>query len=71
MRKIRFTFLCNSEERELLRNISTILDRTQGDSIRFLLHSFQENQSKDITGVSDHISKHFQKEKKKEVYDVR
>ncbi len=37
MRTCRFTFLCNREERQLLRAIAKRLSRTESDTVRWLL----------------------------------
>jgi len=37
MRNIRFTFLCNAEERRQLRMLSNYLSRSQSDTVRFLI----------------------------------
>ncbi len=38
MRSIRFTFLCNKEERRKLKTLAEHLHRSQGDTIRLLIH---------------------------------
>lgn len=38
MRRIRFTFLCNKEERLRLKTLAEHLHRSQGDTIRLLIH---------------------------------
>jgi len=37
MRENRFTFLCNSDERNMLASLAEILQRTQSDVIRLFL----------------------------------
>jgi hypothetical protein len=36
-KKIRFTFLCNEMERDLINKIALVLERSQGDSVRILI----------------------------------
>lgn len=37
MRDTRFTFLCNDEERKLLRTLAQRLSRTESDTVRWLI----------------------------------
>jgi hypothetical protein len=39
MRKYRFTFLCDEEERRLLAGIAACQKRSQGDAIRLLIRA--------------------------------
>jgi len=39
IRTIRFTFLCNTSERQLIIAIAEHLNRSQGDAIRFLIRT--------------------------------
>ena len=61
MRKYRFTFICNSIERELITALAHHLKRSQSDTIRFLINaagqevkleteilSFESNQKKGV-----------------------
>ena len=43
MRDQRFTFLCSSEERQLLIDLAERLQRSQGDSIRYLIRLFYDD----------------------------
>jgi hypothetical protein len=50
-KKVRFTFICDAAERQMITAIAKQLHRSQGDAIRFLvrtavqeLHFFQEPQ---------------------------
>jgi len=40
MRDKRFTFLCSPDERQLLKVLSVHLQRSQGDTVRYLIHRF-------------------------------
>ena len=40
MRDKRFTFLCSQDERQLLKVLSVHLQRSQGDTVRYLIHRF-------------------------------
>jgi len=42
MRNLRFTFLCNNTERNLINEIANKLLRSQGDTIRFLIYKGAE-----------------------------
>ena len=48
MRDIRFTFLCNLDERRLISSIAQQLNRSQGDAIRILLY-----RAADDLGIDD------------------
>lgn len=37
LRRFRFTILCNSDERELIKAIAQKLRRSQGDAVRYFL----------------------------------
>jgi hypothetical protein len=39
MRDQKFTFLCDENERDLLSALADHMRRSQGDTIRFLLHN--------------------------------
>jgi hypothetical protein len=39
LRTIRFTFICNIQERQLITAIAEHLNRSQGDAIRFLIRT--------------------------------
>jgi hypothetical protein len=42
MRDQRFTFLCSSEEHQLLIDLAERLQRSQGDTIRYLIRLFSD-----------------------------
>ena len=48
MRTIRFTFLCNEEERKLILALSRRLERTQSDVIRLLIREASHILLKDL-----------------------
>ena len=53
MRDRRFTFLCTEEERQLLTDIAGYLQRSQGDSVRYLLRLFADDMMfRDMDGLS-------------------
>ena len=37
MRKQRFTFLCSKDERRLITVLANLLQRSQGDAVRFVV----------------------------------
>jgi hypothetical protein len=39
VRNIKFTFLCNQEERHMITAVANRLNRSQGDMLRFLIRS--------------------------------
>jgi hypothetical protein len=41
----RFTFLCNPLERQKIKELAAILQRSQGDAVRFLVMNVANNPS--------------------------
>ena len=54
MRKIRFTFLCNDDERQLLNILASHLQRTQSDTVRCLIREATQEISFLKDGTVDH-----------------
>lgn len=43
MRNLRFTFLCDNIERQMLRQLAKHLDRSQSDTVRLIIRQAAEN----------------------------
>ena len=56
MRSIRFTFLCNEYERQLIARLAKMLQRTQGDTVRLLVRgAAKELKVDDHTAIDGQI----------------
>ena len=57
MRTLRFTFLCNEEERQLIAALAETLQRSQSDALRYLVRETAEKLQIKAEALNDAVLK--------------